>query len=399
MKLGRIFLSSLLEARVKAVSDTFFSEINKITNSDQFVISDLASIKKDIREKEASGNDSALLRGELPKDIKDLQIKVATEFVEKVFVLLGLPIPRDVEYYYNPTVSATKPKVEKGGDEERSKPRIISITDYVFVKSKDDAVGGYICLQTRFLRKSTIQVISSETYLQYSPDKDTKYILWTPKEGANYSPSMYTRGVRTVEKDKTLGSLNDLTAARSTAKDIVRRNKRDSEEDGKEKETLPRGGISGSPRKWVEKEVSPSLRKGMTVKSFRKQKPQVKQDLRSKIQNLEVFWDDEIASSQYSKPLNPRAPRGENIIKERAKGLMVDILGVAYDNEVIEDIDRSSIEIDIQKPDKDSDVIRINAKHKKDLKMSFDMDKDTYEVNPDTAFIEINGIEVLAPYY
>lgn len=387
MKLGRIFLNSLLEARVKAVSDTFFSEINKITNSDQFVINDLSSIKKDIREKEASGDDAALLRGDLPKDLKDLQIKVATDFVEKVFVLLGLPAPKDVEYYYQSNLSATKPKVEKGGDGERSKPRIVSITDYVWLKSEGDVVAGYICLQTRFLRKSTIQVISGETRLEYNPNKGTNYVLWTSKQGTNYSPSMYTRGVKTVAKEKVLGSEDDIATARGQALA------------NKKAKSSPRGGVLGAPRKWTEKEVDPSLRKGAAVKSFRKQKPEVKQDLKLRIQNLEVFWDDEIANSEYSKPLRPQAPRGENIIKERAKGLMIDILGVGYDNEVIEDIDRNSIEVDVEKPDEDSDVIRVNAKHKKDLKMSFDIDKNTYEVDPETASVEINGIEVLSPYY
>jgi hypothetical protein len=102
MKLGRIFLNSLLEARVNAITDKFFLRFNPYVNRPQYMKDDIAAIKKDIRSKESKNTyydkDEDVYkvkadlwdREDLPEQkIKEVQETAAKEFIQSVFIKLN----------------------------------------------------------------------------------------------------------------------------------------------------------------------------------------------------------------------------------------------------------------------------------------------------------------------
>lgn len=325
MKLGRIFLNSLLEARVSAITDTFFTRFKEYINRSTSIRQEIAAIKKYIREKEAKATytvkdkikvNPKLWDIEAPpkKQIEDIQETIASQFLDNVFIRLSMDPPSNIEFI--PTDISYK-KTENN--------IIETIQGIVYIDNDKKNIRGYVGIEINLPRSGapSARVSGNSTLIKYEPTKGKVLVLWAPKTVVGdkevYAQGQYMPGVNTVSRGR--GVVNPERAKTEREK-VFRDYKND-------KDKLPVGlkGITGAGRKYFPVETPKELRASMSSKDLFKSgksasKPYVNRvkdfmEGRGEFEDVKRSETPEAIIKTFEKPVIGEKPNDLNLMKDR----------------------------------------------------------------------------------
>jgi hypothetical protein len=324
MKLGIIFLESLLEAGVNTISDNFFSEFGKTTTTLDKIKSQVMSIKNKAKEGylnslrdrvEDPDKIADIIAQSVPSDeLKNVFSDIAKRFVESVFLRLKFNMPENLEYSPNIIPNSKKiPKYELGQDGKLSK-----ISTSVEVSGKE--VTGYISIAIEFPKGglSPVKIDKERTILKYTPkDKDPIYLVH-PEPGKQYYTSIKTGSA------KPEYNIN-LTAAGKEASRKRKPRKQDRTEQNRK--NIGVRDLFYATKKRI-------------VKASKDQMLRIVDFINGEGEYTDINADREIRSifKAFESPVRERGGN-EQKMKDRMSDILDNIVNLAIDNELVSEDD------------------------------------------------------------